>query len=258
MKKLIAVCTTIALLATSAIPAVAQTTQPDEKSSIVTASSATIKNMVTVGEDNLTDKESIEMIICLLGIYDDVYGKYLDEEQKAVTQECFSELEKLKNNLDKVLTEEESEQLTALFLASIFTYSEAANQIPIEQQLIDIVEVTKKEAEKLDECDLKDYMNDLSSKDIADMTEEEKFSFGDALMSAISFSRLDMSFTVGDVDMDGKTNSIDALTVLRHSVGMQEFEDYEIFLADTNKDSKITAIDALLIQRYVAGYPLEN
>lgn len=258
MKKLIAVCTTIALLATSAIPAVAQTTQPDEKESIITASSTTIKNMVSVGEDSLTDKDSIEMIICLFSIYDDVYGKYLNEEQKAVIQECLSEFEKIKNNPDKTLTEEESEKFTLLFLSALFTYSEAAEQIPMEQQLIDIIEVTKAEAENLEDCDLKDYMNYLLTKDITDMTDDEKASFGNALMSAISFSRLETNFTVGDVDMDGRINSIDALTVLRNAVGMQEFEDYEIFLADTSKDNKITAIDALLIQRYVAGYPMDN
>lgn len=58
---------------------------------------------------------------------------------------------------------------------------------------------------------------------------------------------------MGDVNGDGKTNSSDALIILRYIVGLIAFDSQEGLLADVNKDNKINTFDALLILQYVVG-----
>lgn len=258
MKKLIAVCTTIALLATSAIPAVAQTTQIEEKTSLMVTSNATITDMLAVGENEQTKREDLIIPIATIEVLGEVYSKYLDDENKAIVESYINELKEIQKQPGEYLTEEESNNVFGYLFGAIILYSQVEETITYDQLLNDSIEIAKTELEKLDDCDLADYITQLLATDTTGMTDEEKENHAGTLLAVVTYSRANISFTVGDVDMDGKINSIDALTVLRNAVGMQEFEDPEMFLADTNKDSKITAIDALLIQRHVAGYPMDN
>ena len=58
---------------------------------------------------------------------------------------------------------------------------------------------------------------------------------------------------MGDVNADGTINSIDALLVLRASVGMEELNGAQKQCADTNKNGVMDAGDALLILQYITG-----
>ena len=61
--------------------------------------------------------------------------------------------------------------------------------------------------------------------------------------------------TPGDVNLDGKINSLDAFAVLKYSVG------YEIAIntanADVNADDKINSLDAFMILKKSVGYDIE-
>lgn len=57
----------------------------------------------------------------------------------------------------------------------------------------------------------------------------------------------------GDVDYDDAITSSDALSVLRNSVGLDEFTDEQKEIGDMDKDSKITSSDALVILRKSVG-----
>lgn len=52
-------------------------------------------------------------------------------------------------------------------------------------------------------------------------------------------------YTLGDVNRDGVVDARDALLVLRYVVGLEEFDEYQRFVADVNKDGQIDADDAL-------------
>lgn len=56
---------------------------------------------------------------------------------------------------------------------------------------------------------------------------------------------------LGDVDGDKKTNPIDALTILRYSVGLTDTIDEK--LADVNSDGTVNSADALVVLRMCVG-----
>ena len=60
----------------------------------------------------------------------------------------------------------------------------------------------------------------------------------------------------GDTNGDGKVNSNDALSILKHSAGIDELTNYNLQAADVNVDGKINSSAALSILKYSAG--LEN
>ena len=55
--------------------------------------------------------------------------------------------------------------------------------------------------------------------------------------------------TYGDVDHDGSTTSADALSVLRCSADMTQFDESELSIADVDNDGVITSSDAINILR---------
>lgn len=57
----------------------------------------------------------------------------------------------------------------------------------------------------------------------------------------------------GDVNIDGKVNSGDALLVLQHSVGSTTLTGAALSSADVNRDSKCNSTDALMILQYSVG-----
>lgn len=61
------------------------------------------------------------------------------------------------------------------------------------------------------------------------------------------------AYLYGDANGDIKINSIDALSVLQHSVGNITLKDKYIIQADVTKDGKINSLDALKILQFVVG-----
>ena len=61
------------------------------------------------------------------------------------------------------------------------------------------------------------------------------------------------TFAPGDVNKDGMINSLDALTVLRHSTGIITLDASAAALADVQKDGLINSSDALKILQYTVG-----
>lgn len=55
----------------------------------------------------------------------------------------------------------------------------------------------------------------------------------------------------GDVDLDGKITSADALTVLQHATGITTLTSEQKKIADVNKDGRINSTDALEILHYI-------
>ncbi|MGN1113220.1 MAG: dockerin type I repeat-containing protein, partial [Acutalibacteraceae bacterium] len=61
------------------------------------------------------------------------------------------------------------------------------------------------------------------------------------------------SFVIGDVNMDGKVNLVDAILVQKNSLGMDVFTEEQLALGDVNKDGYISLIDGIMIQKYALG-----
>ena len=66
----------------------------------------------------------------------------------------------------------------------------------------------------------------------------------------------DKEYTViikGDTNGDGKTNSQDALEILKHSAGLKKLTGDYLKAADINNDEKINSSVALKVLKYSAG-----
>ena len=57
----------------------------------------------------------------------------------------------------------------------------------------------------------------------------------------------------GDVDMDGKVTSADALMILRNSVDVESFSNRQKLVANVDNDDKITSADSLAVLRKSVG-----
>lgn len=58
----------------------------------------------------------------------------------------------------------------------------------------------------------------------------------------------------GDVNLSGTITAADAVAVLKHTAGIQEFTyEYLMKIADVNRDGKVNAKDAAAILRIAAG-----
>lgn len=62
--------------------------------------------------------------------------------------------------------------------------------------------------------------------------------------------------TAGDVNADGKVNSIDALSILSHAVGMTPSK-FDKSVADLNADGKINSTDALIVLKIAVGLDVD-
>lgn len=67
-----------------------------------------------------------------------------------------------------------------------------------------------------------------------------------------SVSIVSSSYKIGDTNLDGKVNIIDATLIQKHLAQLVTLSDDSLKVADTNKDGKINIIDATLIQKYLA------
>lgn len=61
------------------------------------------------------------------------------------------------------------------------------------------------------------------------------------------------TYTLGDVNNDGKINSSDALLILQSAVGKITLSTTQTLAADVNKDGKINSSDALKVLQYAVG-----
>ena len=61
------------------------------------------------------------------------------------------------------------------------------------------------------------------------------------------------SFAAGDVSLDNKITSYDALLILRYSTGSASLSDLQKSLADVTSDKLINSSDALIILQYIVG-----
>ena len=55
---------------------------------------------------------------------------------------------------------------------------------------------------------------------------------------------------LGDVNNDAFTTSYDALSILRYSVGLEDFTPEQIKIADVDEDGIVSASDALAVLRW--------
>ena len=66
----------------------------------------------------------------------------------------------------------------------------------------------------------------------------------------------DKEYTIikaGDVNGDGKTNTVDALNALKYDVGQLEIKDNLLKALDVNRDGKYNTVDALTLLKYDVG-----
>lgn len=59
-------------------------------------------------------------------------------------------------------------------------------------------------------------------------------------------------YLLGDVNLDGIVNIVDATDIQKYLVDLEEFSDLQLSLADVDKDGSTKVIDATLIQKYIA------
>ena len=57
----------------------------------------------------------------------------------------------------------------------------------------------------------------------------------------------------GDADGNGNVNYVDALLVLRHSIGLENLDDTTVTLCDVDNSGDLSYEDALMILRYSIG-----
>ncbi len=60
-------------------------------------------------------------------------------------------------------------------------------------------------------------------------------------------------YPLGDVNVDGKVDSVDALLILRYVAALPITGTFNQQNGDVNRDGKTDSVDALLIQRYITG-----
>jgi hypothetical protein len=72
-------------------------------------------------------------------------------------------------------------------------------------------------------------------------------------LTASGFSAVAAGIKYGDVNNDGKINSLDALEILTYSVGSKTLDSDSLKRADVTGDGKVNSSDALDILRYVVG-----
>lgn len=63
----------------------------------------------------------------------------------------------------------------------------------------------------------------------------------------------DQRYTLGDVNEDGKVNSVDAMRVLQFVVGKTTLSDVQLLAADVNGDKKVNTVDAMRILQFAVG-----
>ena len=60
------------------------------------------------------------------------------------------------------------------------------------------------------------------------------------------------SYILGDVNEDGKVNTLDAVKILQYVAKKTTLTDNQKLAANTNRDGKVNTLDAVKILQYVA------
>lgn len=68
----------------------------------------------------------------------------------------------------------------------------------------------------------------------------------------LTVPKVEETYTLGDVDGDGKVTILDATQIQRHLAQLTTITNDRLECADTDKDGKVTIIDATQIQRFLA------
>ena len=79
---------------------------------------------------------------------------------------------------------------------------------------------------------------------------------GDILRLYDKENKLVASYPVviyGDVNGDGKVNSVDLRRAQRYILGVIKMEGYFLTAADANRDGKVNSVDLRRAQRYILG-----
>ncbi len=63
----------------------------------------------------------------------------------------------------------------------------------------------------------------------------------------------EITYTIGDVNNDGKINNLDATNVLKYDAAIIDLNETELLAADVNGDGKVNNLDATVILKYDAG-----
>ncbi|MEG0457315.1 MAG: LamG-like jellyroll fold domain-containing protein, partial [Oscillospiraceae bacterium] len=63
----------------------------------------------------------------------------------------------------------------------------------------------------------------------------------------------EVKYEIGDVNRDGKLNTLDPLAVLKHVAEMERLDEEQLILADYNKDSKVNTLDALAMLKKIVN-----
>ena len=87
-------------------------------------------------------------------------------------------------------------------------------------------------------------------KDMVDVYADE---LDDQIGGTVVIKAICSDATVGDVNGDNKSSTVDALLVVRSAIGLNQLDAANKINADTNFDGKVTAADALIIQRHAVG-----
>lgn len=84
------------------------------------------------------------------------------------------------------------------------------------------------------------YKTNASDEEVSNGTAEEP-------------TALSKSYMLGDVNLDGEINILDATHIQKMLVSLVESDNESNALADVNSDNSVDIIDATLIQKYCAG-----
>ncbi len=85
---------------------------------------------------------------------------------------------------------------------------------------------------------------------------------GGSLTAPKMLAKVDAKGIIGDVDGNGKVNTIDAQTILRYSARMINFTETQLDLGDVDGNGKVNTIDAQTVLRYsarlISSFPRES
>ncbi len=109
------------------------------------------------------------------------------------------------------------------------------------------VEVTDAAGEVLDKTAL------IMNGDVVTVR-NEGFTYPAAVLTVkINGTEPEPTYTLGDVNDDGKVNNLDATNVLKYDAAIIDLGDTELLAADVNADGKVNNLDATVILKYDAG-----
>ena len=85
---------------------------------------------------------------------------------------------------------------------------------------------------------------------------------GGSLTAPKMLAKVDAKGIIGDVEGNGKVNTIDAQTILRYSARMINFTETQLDLGDVDGNGKVNTIDAQTVLRYsarlISSFPRES